>query len=111
MPRANARRGGAPAATISPESWAFDDAAANLPADLAPFAQLPDSPIAPLLALATLPPFPTDAQVASFCNVSTRTLRRWRSKGLLKGIRLGDGHERTPRAEVARFIVVGCCNA
>jgi excisionase family DNA binding protein len=64
-----------------------------------------------LLELAELPPFPSDTQVASFLNCSTRTLRRWRSVGLLKGIRLGDGHPRLSRGEVARFICAGWSNA
>ena len=82
--------------------------AEQLPADVRAYAQPGSAHFDVLLALAEqLPPFPSDAQVAAFLNCSTRTLRRWRSVGLLKAIRLGDGHPRVSRGEVARFICSG----
>ena len=82
-----------------------------LPPDVRPYALLPNAPVAALFALAELPPFPSDAEVATFLGCSTRTLRRWRSVGLLRAIRLGDGHPRVTRGELGRFIIAGCTDA
>jgi hypothetical protein len=67
----------------------------------------PGAPVDVLLALSELSVFPPDGDVAKFLGVSTRTLRRYRSAGLLKSIRLGDGHPRLSRGELARFIIAG----
>ena len=86
-------------------------ALAALPADLRPFARQVGAPLEMLLALSELPVVPTDVEAAKFLNVSTRTLRRHRSLGLVRSISLGNGHPRVSRGELARFICAACSNA
>ena len=50
----------------------------------------------------TAPPFSTPKQLSKRWDVSTMTLRRWRSQGLLKAHHIGRGI-RFAKSEVERF--------
>lgn len=78
-----------------------------LPPDLRLYAQLPGARVDVLLALAELPPLPSDHEAARFLGCSTRTLRRKRSQGLLRSVSVAGGHPRVPRAELARALTEG----
>ena len=76
-----------------------------LPPDLRPYATKCTFTV--LLALAELPPLPSDPESARFLGCSTRTLRRKRSQGLLRSVSIAGGHPRVPRAELARALTEG----
>ena len=52
----------------------------------------------------TLPKNYSIEQVAAECGVCERTVRRWLSSGVIRGVRVGPKLIRIPRAEVERLL-------